>query len=272
MRAALALMLVAACANSNSGTPSGDDGGDDGDDGMPLPTQCVDIDRDGVCNAVDICPGADDALDSDADTIPDGCDDCPGVDDRIDANTNSIPDCTEVLTKTIDLKIVGGNNWRGWHSNGATHTAGNDNTATGESDGAVYNSYFIFPLAGITATSVQSVTLELELELYGGAATETFSVWDVTSAPSDVENSTNSSTIFPDLQSGTKYGMNTLTAAQLNQVIATPLSPAAATDVKAHLGQDFAVGVHLDTAAGTFVRFSANGELRHHKLVIAYVP
>ncbi|CAN5916837.1 hypothetical protein BH11MYX2_BH11MYX2_16500 [soil metagenome] len=272
MNAALALMLVAACANSNSGVPSGDDGGV-GDDGLS-PTQCVDIDRDGVCNAVDICPGADDAVDSDADTVPDGCDDCPGIDDRIDANANSIPDCAEVLTKAIDLEVVGGNYWRGWHSLGATHASGNDNTATGDVGGTVYNSYFIFSLAGLTASSIQSVTLEIELELYAGAATATFSVWDVTSAPSDVENSTNSSAIFPDLQSGIKYGTSTMTAAQVNQVITTPLSAAAAADVKAHLGQAFAVGVHLDTAGGTYVRFSSGeaGEVRHDRLVITYVP
>ncbi|HEY4183075.1 MAG TPA: hypothetical protein VGM90_39905 [Kofleriaceae bacterium] len=270
MRSALALIAaLAGCASMNSGAPPADDAGP-GDDASPA--QCIDIDHDGVCNAVDICPGADDSVDSDADTIPDGCDDCPGTDDRIDANANNIPDCAEVLTKAIDLKVVGGNYWRGWHSLGAMHTSGNDNTATGDTGGSIYNSYFIFPLAGITASSIQSVTLELELESYVGAATETFSIWDVTSAPSDVENSGDSSVIFPDLQSGTKYGMNTLTAGQVNQVITTPL--AAAADVKAHLGQDFAVGVHLDTAAGTYVRFSSGeaGEVRHDRLVITYVP
>ncbi|HEY4059369.1 MAG TPA: hypothetical protein VGM39_22280 [Kofleriaceae bacterium] len=270
MRAVLALTAaLAGCASMNSGTPPADAGSDDADS-MPVPTQCIDIDHDGVCNAVDICPGADDAVDSDGDTVPDGCDDCPGVDDRIDANANNIPDCAEVLTKTIDLKVVGGNNWRGWFNNGGAHDPANDNTLTGQSAGGTYNSYFVFSLAGFTASSIQSVTLELQLEAYSGAAMETYSVWDVTTAASDVENTSGSTTIFSDLQSGTKYGSSTVTAAQVNNVIATPLS--AAADVKAHLGQDFAVGLHLDTAADTYVRFGIMAEVRHQRLVISYVP
>jgi hypothetical protein len=35
-----------------------------------------DSDGDGVCDALDICPGFDDSVDSDGDEIPDGCDDC----------------------------------------------------------------------------------------------------------------------------------------------------------------------------------------------------
>lgn len=35
---------------------------------------CPDDDNDGVCNAVDVCPGFDDNMDTDGDGIPDGCD------------------------------------------------------------------------------------------------------------------------------------------------------------------------------------------------------
>ena len=39
-----------------------------------------DDDNDGVCDAMDICPGGDDNVNSDADGIPDGCDNCDTVD------------------------------------------------------------------------------------------------------------------------------------------------------------------------------------------------
>ena len=38
---------------------------------------CADADEDGVCDALDACPGSDDDADVDADGIPDGCDSCP---------------------------------------------------------------------------------------------------------------------------------------------------------------------------------------------------
>ena len=42
-------------------------------------TPCADSDGDGVCDAVDACPGFDDNLDADGDGIPDGCDNCSTV-------------------------------------------------------------------------------------------------------------------------------------------------------------------------------------------------
>ncbi len=40
-----------------------------------------DSDRDGICNAIDRCPGSDDKQDKDNDGVPDGCDRCDGYDD-----------------------------------------------------------------------------------------------------------------------------------------------------------------------------------------------
>ena len=37
---------------------------------------CSDVDNDGVCDIVDVCPNGDDTLDADGDGIPDACDDC----------------------------------------------------------------------------------------------------------------------------------------------------------------------------------------------------
>jgi len=47
---------------------------------------CADADADGVCDANDVCPGADDNLDTDSDGLPDGCDSCAAGAASGDAN------------------------------------------------------------------------------------------------------------------------------------------------------------------------------------------
>ena len=56
----------------------------------------ADSDGDGTCDAVDLCPGFDDALDADMDGAPDDCDVCPGVDDTLDADMDGVPDDCDV--------------------------------------------------------------------------------------------------------------------------------------------------------------------------------
>ena len=290
MRAALfALIGLAACASAGSGNPTGA-GDDDAGPGGPGPggpgevidgsvdapdAACLDTDLDGVCNTVDKCPGADDNVDTDADTIADGCDNCPGADDRIDANANQIPDCTELMTRTIDLKVVGGNYWRGWHASNNGHMSTNDNTLTGDFTGATYNSYYVFSFAGFTASSVASVTLEMQLELFDSPdATETFSIWDVTTDTNTLENSAGTAAIFQDLQSGTQYATAQAPKANVGQLLTIPLNAAAATAVKAKLGSEFAIGMHLDTAP-TWIRFGHTGAGAAPvttRLVIKYTP
>jgi hypothetical protein len=186
-----------------------------------------------------------------------------------------VADCSEVQTRTIDLKSVGGNLWRGWHASTGGHTSSNENTLTGVYSGATHNSYFVFSLAGLNATIVTAVTLQLQLELYSSTdANETFSVWDVTAASSDVENVATSATIFNDLQSGNQYATAMATSAQLNQILSIPLGAQAVTDVKAKLGSDIVFGVHLDTAPG-YIRFGHTGPDATPtviRLVVNYLP
>lgn len=273
MRLLFAFVLVAGCASAGSDTPSGDDAPMVD---APMPDDmCLDTDLDGVCNHMDKCPGADDNVDTDMDTVADGCDDCPGMDDRIDGNGNQIPDCTELMTKMIDVKVVSGNYWRGWYNASGGHTTVNDNTITGLNN-VNYNSYFVFNL-NFTANTVQSVTFEVEKESYSSSdATETISIWDVTTAPSTLEanapNATAGIQVHNDLGSGTTYGTGTVTsAAAAGSIISVPLNAAAATAVKAGLGADFAIGVHVDTQPG-WVRFSMTTEARVARLVIKYLP
>ncbi|MFN0252223.1 MAG: hypothetical protein ACKV2T_35430 [Kofleriaceae bacterium] len=275
MRLLLLGIALAGCASAGGSSPSA---GDDEPmaDAMIESDACLDTDMDTVCNHLDQCPGADDAIDSDADTVADGCDDCPGLDDRLDSNGNQIPDCTELMTRTIDLKVIGSNRWRGWYNAIGDHTQANDNTITGLNGGRNYNSYFVFNL-NFTASTVQSVTFEVEKESYSSSdATETLSIWDVTTAVSTLEanaaNATAGQQTHNDLGSGTTFGTGTMQMSAANgSVVSIPLNAAAATAVTAALGTDFAIGVHLDTQPG-WVRFSMSTEARVARLVIRYLP
>jgi hypothetical protein len=214
-------------------------------------------------------------IDADTDTIADGCDRCPGVDDRPDVNANQTPDCLEYVTRTIPLKNVGTNLWRGWHSTMGGHTSVNDNTLTGENVGAFYNSYFVFPLTGFAASSIQQVTLQLQLEMYTtGDATETFSVWDVTTPAATLEANASDINIYNDLMMGTQYGTLATSAGQVNQLLSVPLNAMAALHATQKLNADFAVGVHLDTTPG-WIRFGHTGTGATPttiQIVIKYLP
>jgi hypothetical protein len=271
----IAIIVGAGCASAGAPDSGDDTGGSNTpmvDARVEVPIDaCPDMDNDGACNAADLCPGSDDRLDSDSDTIADGCDECPGMDDRIDVNMNGMPDGCETQTRTVDLKQVGTNFWRGWYASNSAHATTNDYTLTGDFNSGVYNSYFVFPLAGITATSVVSVSLVLTYEANAtGDPTETFSIWDVTTAATTVENSTTNAAIHSDLMTGTSYGTQVLTSAQLTTTVTIPLSAQAALDVKAKLGADFVVGVHLDTPPG-WIRFGSTGAATT-RLVINYLP
>lgn len=262
MRAAIVFTLVvggcAAAGQPNPGT-AGDDVEQPMLDGRSLSMDaCIDDDQDTVCNADDKCAGFDDNADMDTDTVADGCDQCPGADDRIDTNANMKPDCTELVTFTVPLKTVNGNLWRGWHKTAGGHSSANENTLTGEYGGETYNTYFVFAMTGFTASSIQSVTLQLQLEAYAGDATESFTVWDVTTPSATVENTTTDNNIYNDLMGGVSYGTGTASAAQLTQLLSVPLNALGVMGASAKIGQDFVVGVHLDTVPG-YIRFGHTG-------------
>lgn len=270
MRPWLLALGLLGCASASTPGSGGDDGPAPADARVDVPPDaCGDGDGDGVCDVVDACPGHDDGVDADADTVADGCDVCPMADDRVDVNLNSVPDCSELETFTANVKVVNGNYWRGWYTP-TTHSSTNDNTLTGLYNNVVYNSYFVFPLPTVTATAVASVKLELELHVYTGDASETVSVWDVSTAPGTVETSGGSAAIHSDLMTGVQYGTGTLAVADANQVVSIPL-PMATADVRLRLGGDFAVGLHNDTAPGHF-RFSQASEARIARLVVEYLP
>lgn len=281
---ACAVLCAIGCGEVVKTTPDG---------ATPDSSGCPDADHDGVCDSQDKCAGFDDAVDSDTDGVPDGCDTCAnfndtidadsdtvadgcdlcaGFDDRVDANGNHVPDACDVQTAMFTVKNVGGNYWRGWHTLMSSHSSANDNTITGAYQGGS-NSYFVFPLAGLNAFSITSVTLELQLEYYMADATETLSVWDVSTPAATVEaDGVANSPVYTDLMTGNTYGSKTFSMTDLATVLTIPLNTQANTDVKAAGTNDFTVGIHLDTGATGQVRFSAGNEVQHHVLVVKYLP
>ncbi len=258
------------------------EGGDDtlDADADTVPDDCdvcddtLDADADTVPDDCDVCDGGDDTLDADADTVPDDCDVCPDGDDLVDVNENEIPDACDPQEIAIDVKVVNGNHWRGWHViDGSTdHDSDNDNTITGDyREGA--NSYFVFALPELEASEVVSVTLELELESYSSNdANETFSIWDVSTPSATVEATGYDESIYDDLMSGIEYGSDTVNSSDVGSIRSLELSEDAALDVEAALGGDFTVGVHLDTGSSGWVRFSASSESRVHRITVVYLP
>ncbi len=224
----------------------------------------------------DACDGHDDTFDTDGDGVPNGCDLCHGYDDSEDGNSNGVPDdCERIEQIVIDNKQVDGNYWRGWYViDGSTaHVSTNDNTITG-SYRSGSNSYFVFDLSDLSGLSgiILSVTLELEHEYYSGDATETFSVWDVSTDSATLEADGYSEPIYYDLMTGNLYHPGTvLSSATLGTVLSVELNEQAVADVQAALGGDFAVGVHSESEPGTF-RFSNGSEVRNNRLIIDYLP
>jgi len=205
--------------------------------------------------------------------VPNGCDVCLSGDDNVDANSNTYPDACEE-SAIINVKTVSGTLWRGYHVDTYTaHSIGN--TLTGTIPGAEYRSYFVFDLSDISASVVLDVKLRLELERYVSSdASETMSVWDVTTALDTVQNS-NGLFIWDDLGFGDSYGSSAVDAGDVGSVTVTTLNNNARVDVLQALGGDFGVGVKLNGVSESRdenLRFSSGTEARTHQLEILYYP
>ena len=83
------------------GTPCDDANVCTTDDVYDANCNCVgtiaDTDNDGVCDALDICPGGDDTMDADNDSIPDFCDDCDGSQSPATCDDGDICTVNDVL-------------------------------------------------------------------------------------------------------------------------------------------------------------------------------
>jgi PEP-CTERM motif len=96
----------------------------------------------------------------------------------------------------------------GWYEN-TGFSAQNTNYISGSYIGVGYNDYFTFNLSGLSGT-VLSATLSATTE--GNEGSGTYTVYNVATASSLVDTSTNSVAIYDDLGSGPIYGSTTFGA------------------------------------------------------------
>ena len=161
---------------------------------------------------------------------------------------------------------------RGWWNDLGDHDAANANTVTGfcnsqcaDAPGRTMNSFFTFDTSGVT-TVVEGAVLRLFVQGFNSdTATETVSVWDVsTDAATLAASGAGNTVVYNDLMSGVSYGSAAIGAANVNGSVDIPLSAEAVAAINA-TGM-FSVGMNnssIDSATADtseWVRFSLGGE------------
>ncbi len=157
-----------------------------------------------------------------------------------------------------------------WRSMEGQHSAENDNTFVGVSLAETYNAYLSFNLSDLGG-SVLAAQLVLEQEGYFGPdASETLSIWDVSTPALTLEASGYDLAIFSDLESGISYGSFDCTSLDTGSTRTVPLDDQARNAIEAAFGDSFSVGLHLDTAGGDEqgVRFASGNEPRVLQLML----
>jgi hypothetical protein len=196
----------------------------------------------------------------------------------------------EAATYTFDPSegqfTQGVDNQGGW-SNASTLTTSSSKPsyyigATTATPTAGRNNFFTFYLGRLDLSNQQviSATLQLQKNSYAGiTSSETVEFFDVTTAPSILNNPSGFSTaIYNDLGSGKSYGsLAFLPALNTTQELLTiPLTTAALADITAAAGGYFSIGgtcttCSLSPAQRLFVGSNATG-IQQLTLVTAPVP
>ncbi|MET0744603.1 MAG: cadherin domain-containing protein [Microvirga sp.] len=144
----------------------------------------------------------------------------------------------------------------GWYNAAGTHDPSNENTITGNSSGAGFNSFFAFDLAGLDKL-VTKATFRVQVDTggtFGLDPLESISLWGVsTPVATLLAGSTNA---YSDLQSGISNGSFSFSPVKGSTYEITLTADAVAAINNAH-GAKFALGVHLDDTAKSneWVRF-----------------
>ena len=152
---------------------------------------------------------------------------------------------------------------QGWYANTGLSALQNNwqwgNTVVGntqEQGASSFRSVFSFDLSAVAAP-ITSVTLRLGMELaINDAASERFSVWDITSPQASVLAGTGGTAAYADAGSGTSFGSLTFPG-DATGTYTLVLNAAGLAAVNAARGGTFILGVNLDTASASFdiVRF-----------------
>lgn len=157
------------------------------------------------------------------------------------------------------------NNW-GWGNT----VVGN----TQEQGASSFRSVFSFDLSSVAAPII-SVSLRLGMELaINDAASERFSVWDITSQQSSVLGGTGGTAVYADAGSGTSFGSLTFPGGTIGSYTLV-LNAAGVAAVNAARGGTFILGVNLETASNPFdiVRFGGyQGHTANQLVLVTATP
>jgi len=146
---------------------------------------------------------------------------------------------------------------RGWYNQTGLHTPSNLNYITGfggtdiGGDDLVYRNFFVFDLAD-SPFPYTSATLRLAMPTPNGyvstEASETYTLYDVTTPIASLVAGTGGVSAFEDLGSGVVYGTATLTAADMGTVVSIALNAAGLAAINAADGGLWAIGGSLPIA------------------------
>ena len=168
----------------------------------------------------------------------------------------------------------------GWYRSDGLHNASSENYLVGES-GLEYRNWFVFDLRSVTLQAgefITGATLSLQNGLYGGDASEQWTVVSVGSNVSDViagqsAGSTAGTNIFNDLQDGSFYGSTTInfdtSSTAIIDVSFTGVN--AISDITSSLGGLFAIGGYvssLDSSSDEFLFSGFSDQLGSVHLVL----
>ncbi len=158
---------------------------------------------------------------------------------------------------------------RGWWNSYGSHSSTNDNTFTGRIDSRDYNSYFTFDVSDVDPAS--DLVLRLELESWWSPdASETVTVYDVSTPAAMLEASGTNVAIYTDLETGSSYATAVIHRTEVGTVIDMPLNAQAVGDFNS-VSDFFSVAVSVDSlthfTGNEGLRFSGRSEPRIHLLV-----
>ena len=144
---------------------------------------------------------------------------------------------------------------RGWWGVDGSHEPANYNYYVGNGAGTpalTYRNWFAFDL-GCVSGPVSSASLVLEMPDNGFSsvhASETYSLFDVSTPVPDLIGALGGATTYNDLGSGTSYGAVVVTAADNGLEVAVPLNAAGLAAINGNVGGLVAFGGALTTLDG----------------------
>lgn len=153
----------------------------------------------------------------------------------------------------------------GWWNTTDGHSAGNQNYFVGSDPVRTYHNYFTFDLPSLVSGALATdATLEVQLFLSNGPPVVTYTLFDVSTPPGELDaSSPPNPVIFSDLGSGASYGQFEVGVGQpATTVLRLPLNAGAVMDINAALGRSFSVGGALlsNTPAFPASLFGGSGD------------